>query len=437
MVVNKTDEIYTRAKKVLPGGVTASARLNGYLGRPFFVSRGEGSRLYDLDGRPYIDVCTSFGASLLGHRHPAVVEALAKVGEMGVACSMEFTAQVELAEKLSSAVPSAEMVRFTLSGTETTWYAVRLARVFTGKSKIIKFEGHFHGYNDYLQYNYWPLPGHGLPNLQEETPGFPAEAREQVIVLPFNDLQAVEETIEREGDQIAGVFLEPVNYNSGGIQPREGYLQGLRKLTEENDILLVFDEILSGFKTGTSCIQGYYGVTPDVTTLGKAIGGGTPLSAFVGRRRIMESVAPSGAMMHSGTYNANSANILCGNAFMDVVMQPGFYEDHIERSRRLFEGLNTVFASIGFPAVARGLGLRFGLLFGEAAKAPEKEPVSYSDVEGQDWVLGRAFFREAFQRGIFYNNGWHQGISFAHTDEDVDQILEASSEAARAVREKE
>jgi glutamate-1-semialdehyde 2,1-aminomutase len=428
--MDSTSRIYERAQRVLPGGVTAAARLNRYLGRPFIVSRADGSRLYDVDGRELIDVCTSFGASLLGHRHPAIVEALVKAGEMGIACAMEFPQQVELAEKLSSAVPSAEMVRFTMSGTETTWYAVRLARVHTGKTKIVKMEGHFHGYNDYLQYNYWPAPGKGLPKLQEETPGFPPEAREHVIVLPYNDIEAVEELVAARGDEIAGIILEPVNYNSGGILPRDGYLPRLRTITEENNILLIFDEILSGFRTGTDCIQGYYGVTPDITTLGKAIGGGVPLSAFVGRRAVMESVAPLGAMMHSGTYNANASTIFCGNAFMDAVAQPGVYDALLERSEKFYVELNGVFTAAGFPARVCGLGARCGILFGEAAS---KDPESYADVAGQDWNLGRAFFREAFDRGVFFNNGWHQGLSFAHSDSDVDQILSASGAAARSL----
>ncbi len=427
--MDKTQELYERAGKVIPGGVTAAARLNAYLGRPFYVSRAQGSRLYDLDGRPYIDVCTSFGASLLGHGHPAIREALVKAGEMGIACAMEFPAEAELAEKLSATVPSAEMVRFTLSGTETTWYAVRLARVYTGKTKMIKMEGHFHGFNDYLQYNYWPPPGGGLPNLQEETPGFPPESKEHVIVLPFNDIEAVERTIAEEGHDIAGIILEPVNFNSGGIRPKQGYLEALRKITEANNILLIFDEILSGFKTGTSCIQGYYGVTPDVSTLGKAIGGGVPLSAFVGKKEVMETVAPLGAMMHSGTYNANVTNIYCGNAFMDVVMA-GNYDGLIERSNRLYDGLNRVFSETGLPARAYGLGARFGLLFGDAAA---KEPEDYKDVAGQDWTVGRSFFKESFDRGVFYNNGWHQGLSFAHTDADVEEVLQVSRAAAEAV----
>lgn len=428
--MDKTQELYERAQRVIPGGVTAAARLNKFLGRPFYVSRAEGSRVYDLDGRPYIDVYTGSGAGIMGHGHPRIKEALAKAAEMGIACAWEYPAQAELAEKICAAVPSAEMVRFTLSGTENTWYAVRLARVYTGKTKMIKMEGHFHGFNDYLQYNYWPAPGQGLPGLQEETPGFPPESKEHVIVLPFNDIAAVEEAVAREGDDIAGIIVEPVNFNSGCILPKPGYLEALRRIASESNILLIFDEILSGFKTGKECLQGYYGVTPDVTTLGKALGGGVPLSAYVGRREVMETVAPAGAMMHSGTYNANSTNIYCGNAFMDFVAEPGVYDGVLARSERLYAGLNDTFADTGLPARAEGLGARFGLLFGKAAaKAPE----SYKDVAAQDWDLGRAFFREAFDRGVIFTSGWHHGLSFAHTDEDVEEILQVTRESASAV----
>lgn len=428
--MDRTQELYDRAKRVIPGGVTAAARLNKFLGRPLYISRAEGSRVYDLDGRPYIDVYTGSGAGVAGHGHPRIREALGKAAEMGIACAFEYPGETELAEKICAAVPSAEMVRFTLSGTENTWYAVRLARVYTGKTKMIKMEGHFHGFNDYLQYNYWPAPGQGLPELQEETPGFPPESKENVIVLPFNDIEAVERAVAEDGDDIAGLIVEPVNYNSGGILPKPGYLEALRRITTENNILLIFDEILSGFKTGIDCAQGYYGVTPDLTTLGKALGGGVPLSAFVGSREVMETVAPLGAMMHSGTYNANSINIYCGNAFMDLAGEPGAYDGLLALSDRLYEGLNNLFAETGMPARAHGLGARFGLLFGDAAAKP---PNTYKDVAPQDWELGRAFFREAFDRGVLYNSGWHHGLSLLHTKADLEEILQISREAAQAV----
>ncbi len=427
------EEHYARAQTVLPGGVTAAARFNRYLDRPFFMSRAEGSLVYDLDDRPFIDMNTSFGATLLGHGHPQIAAALNEAARLGIGCGFEYRAQAELAEKICAAIPSAEMVRFTLSGTETTWYAVRLARVYTGRSKVIKLEGHFHGFNDYLQFNYWPRPEDSLPRIHAESPGFPPENEERVIVLPYNDLPALERAIAEQDGDIAAVFMEPVNFNSGGIQPLPGYLEEVRRITRTHGIVLVFDEILSGFRTGVDCMQGYYGVTPDATTFGKAIGGGVPLSAFAGSRDLMRCVAPQGAMMHSGTYNANAVNILCGNAFFDVVNEPGFYEPLLRRADTLHSGLNDIFASVGLEARAHGVGCRFGLLFGAAA---QQTPERYSDVIGQDWQLAFALFTEAYQRGVYFNPGWHHGISAAHSDQDIARVLEVVDEAARAVAER-
>jgi glutamate-1-semialdehyde 2,1-aminomutase len=355
---------------------------------------------------------------------------LAKASEIGIVCSSEFEYQTMLVEKLVETVPCIEMARFTLSGTETTWYAIRLARVHTGKRKIIKFEGHFHGFNDYLQYNFWPSRGEGLPSVKAEAIGFPEEMQDHVIVLPFNDKEALETTIRNQGDRIAAVILEPLNYNSGAIEPANGYLQLLRKLTAENHIVLIFDEILSGFRTGPECIQGFYGVTPDLCTIGKSIGGGLPLSAFAGKREIMQNVAPVGKMMHSGTYNGHLVNILCGNAFMDVIMKPGAYEDILRLSERLYQGLNRAFEKSGLKAIVQGVGCRFCILFGAAA---EQKPRSYSDVSEQNWNIGYRLFQETLKRGVYFHSAWHHGLSLAHTDSDVDQIIEAVEEAAETV----
>lgn len=416
----------------MPGGVTAAARKNKFSGEPFLISKAEGSRIQDTYGRPYIDMCMSFGASLLGHGHPLVVDALVKAGKFGIGCGMEFKEQIELAEKISAAVPSAEMVRFTLSGTETTQYAIKLARVHTGKRKIIKVEGHFHGYNDYLQFNYWPKAGQGLPNIYAETVGLPSESRQEVIVVPYNDLKAVDDALNCSKD-IAAVILEPVNFNSGGIQPRPGYLEGLRNLTQAHGAILIFDEILSGFRTGPSCMQGYYGVVPDITTLGKALGGGTPLSAFVGSRHIMSTVSPEGPMMHSGTYNANAVNIFCGLAFMDTIESAGFYPTLLERSARLYHGLNRVFSDTGFPALVHGLGARFGMLFGPAAM---NEPHSYTDVMMQDWNLAHRFFSGMLEKGVYFNYGWHHGISIAHSEHDIDMVIDAAANVVEMIRDR-
>jgi glutamate-1-semialdehyde 2,1-aminomutase len=424
------EDLYRRAQQSIPGGVTAAARINRYLGRPFFASRGEGSKIYDLEGRPYVDMNTSNGAALLGHRHPSICQALAKAAEIGIVCATEFEQQTLLAEKLIETVPCMEMVRFTLSGTETTSYAVRLAHVYTGRRKVVKIEGHFHGFNEYLQYNCWPSSGDGLPAVKAESGGFPEQLQDSVIVLPFNDIEAVERTIHAEADQIAALILEPLNYNAGCIEPLEGYLQRLRKLTADHGIVLIFDEILSGFRTGPDCIQGYYGVTPDLCTIGKPIGGGLPLSAFGGKREIMQQVAPLGKMMHTGTYHAHLVNILCGNVFMDVIMKPGAYGRTLRLSERLYEGLNRAFRNAGLKAAVRGVGCRFGLLFGTAA---EKKPQSYHDVSGQNWDIGYRLFRETLKRGVYFHSAWHHGLSLVHSDSDVDQVIEVVEEAAKIV----
>jgi glutamate-1-semialdehyde 2,1-aminomutase len=423
-----TQELYTRAQRVLPGGVTAAARVNRGLGQPLFMERGQGSRLLDVDGKEYIDMCMSMGASLLGHGHPAIRQALLQAADLGVMCSAESVYQIELAEKIAAAIPCAEMTRFTLSGTETTWYAVRLARAVTGRQKVVKFEGHFHGYNDYLQFNFWPPPDRAWPRLHQEAPGM-VGAEQQVIVLPFNDLPLLEETLTQQHSEIACVILEPLNYNSGGILPLPGYLQALRRLTEQLGIVLIFDEILSGFRTGAGCMQTYFGVTPDLCTLGKALGGGVPLSAFTGRREIMEKVAPLGPAMHSGTYNANLVNILPGLAFMSEISKPNFYPPLLARCERLYGGMNAAFRKAGLQARVQGIGARFGLLFGDAAQG---ELLRGSDLARQDWAMADRFFLAAGERGVYFHTARHHGVSSAHTDADIEQVILVTEEAALA-----
>ena len=430
--MSTSDTLYERATRVLPGGTTASARASKATGRPLYMARGQGSHLYDVDGHEYIDMCTSFGASLLGHGHPAVREALIKAGELGVMCSMENEYQVELAEKISAAIPAAEMVRFTLSGTETTWYAVRLARTVTGRQKIVKFEGHFHGFNDYLQFNFWPPLDQAWPAIHQEAPGVPGMDK-HIIILPFNDAALLEKTLTERKDEIACVILEPLNYNSGGIRPLPGYLELLRELTTRLGIILIFDEILSGFRTGPSCMQGYLHVTPDLCTIGKALGGGTPLSAFAGKREIMRQVAPLGKSMHSGTYNGNLANILPGIAFMDEITRPTFYPPLLQRSERLYAGMNAAFQKAGLKARVQGTGARFSILFGAAAEGPY---TSYRDAARQDWGLAVPFFAEATARGVFFHTMWHHGLSCAHSDADVEQVISVVGEVAGILAKK-
>jgi glutamate-1-semialdehyde 2,1-aminomutase len=259
---------------------------------PLYISRANGSKVYDLDGNEYIDLCLSFGAALLGHAHPKVVEGVEGALDMGILCAYENEWHTKLAQRIAETIPCIDMLRFSMTGTETTYYAVKLAREYTGRTLVVKFEGHFHGFNDYLAYNYWPSREGAWPTITPAVQGLPEYLEQGVIVLPFNDFERAEETLSTRGQEIACVILEPVNYNSGTILPQPGYLELLRRLTTEQGGLLIFDEILSGFRTEPGCMQATYGVIPDLCTLGKAIGGGTPLSVFGGKGEIMEHISP-------------------------------------------------------------------------------------------------------------------------------------------------
>jgi glutamate-1-semialdehyde 2,1-aminomutase len=310
-----------------------------------------------------------------------------------------------------------------MSGTETTAYAVRLARAFTKRTKVVKFEGHFHGYNEFLQYNYWPREEGCYPGTTVESGGSLEVMREFVIVLPFNEMEVFEDAIRAHHHEIAAVILEPLNYNSGCIEPIDGYLECIRRLTAEYGIVLIFDEILSGFRTGPDCIQGYYDVIPDLCTLGKALGGGTPLSAVAGKREIMEHFSPLGPAMHSGTYNANLVSILAGNAFIDYISNTkGFYSKLLNRAQALYKEMNSIFQRKGVRARVQGVGCRFSILFGPAS---ERKPRNYGDASKQDSTLSNRFYLETMKRGVFFHSMWHHGISGSHTDADIAKILEA------------
>ncbi|MDQ6669265.1 MAG: aminotransferase class III-fold pyridoxal phosphate-dependent enzyme, partial [Chloroflexota bacterium] len=263
----KAEDMFQAAQAHLAGGVSAAARIHPSIGRPLMTARGEGGRVWDVDGREYVDLNTSFGAALLGHGHPAVRQAIEHALDLGLICAHETGFHGEVASSLAAVVPSLELVRFSGSGTETTWHAIRTARAFTGRSVVIKFEGHFHGYHDYLGYSAWPpLEQTGpedAPIPFVESAGIPPELAAFVIVLPWNDADVLERVLRVRGHEIAAVIMEPVNYDSGTLLPTPGYLEAVRRLTREHSVVLIFDEILSGFRTGPDCAQGYYGVTPD------------------------------------------------------------------------------------------------------------------------------------------------------------------------------
>jgi len=429
--VNRNQEHWRVASRFLPGGVCSSARLNKGTHSPFYISRAKGSKVYDLEGNEYVDLCLSFGAALIGHGHPKVVEAINQALGMGIMCAYENEWHARLAQQIAETVPCIDMLRFSMSGTETTYYAIKLAREYTGRELVVKFEGHFHGFNDYLAYNYWPPLEDMWPNITPAVPGMPAYLQQGVIVLPFNDFERAEETLTQRGDEIAAVILEPLNYNSGTILPQPGYLELLRRLTTEQGSLLIFDEILSGFRTEPGCIQATYGVTPDLCTLGKAVGAGTPLSVFGGKREIMEHVAPLGRAQHSGTYNGSLMAIMAGNAFFDVILEEGFYDALLQRCERFYDGIDEIMNRLGFVGRVQGKGARFSFLFGPVAEKADIK--NYRDLVDNQWGLLNRFFKACLNHGVYVHTMHHHGISSAHTDEDIDRALEGIEAALRDV----
>jgi len=415
-------EWYQYASQYLPGGVCSSARVHRSLNQPVYIASAEGSRIFDIEGKEYIDLFMSFGAGLLGHGNPNIKSAINKAINLGFPSAYENIFQGQLAQKISETVPCADMVRFTLSGTETTWYAVRFARQITGRSIVLKFEGHFHGFNDYLAYNYWPSPEGMWPVFTPAINGIPDAFQKDTKVLPFNDLERLEETLEKHGHEIAAVILEPLNYNSGTIEPLPGYLERLRELTHQNGILLIFDEILANFRTGPGCIQAYYGVTPDMCTLGKVLAGGLALSAICGRREIMSHIAPLGDVQQSGTYNALWIPIMAGLAFMDTVTQPNFYNEYLSQCKRFYDGVNEIMQRNQFPSRIQGVGGRCSFLFGPLAE--QERLINYNDFVRNDWTMALNFYRTALEHGIYMHSAHHHGISAMHTNEDIDQIFE-------------
>ena len=419
-----------RAVRSLPGGVNASARYNRALGHALFVSHGQGAYLWDVDGHRYIDYCMSHGAALLGHGHPAIVQAVQHASEMGILCSCETEHQVALAERLKALFPSMDLVRYTCTGTEDTWHAVRIARAYTGRMGVIKFEGHYHGVNDSVGFSHWPDLDRAGPADQPrpvaDSAGIPPHSAELITILPFNDIEALERAIEAQGDELAAVIMEPINYDSGGLVPTNAFLRAVRELTRQRDIVLIFDEILSGFRCGPGSAVAYTGVQPDLLCLGKAVGGGLPLSVLMGRGEIMETCSPMGPALHSGTYNAHPTLILAAQAFLDVVTGDGFYAHLDALGERLYAGLREIMARRGIACWVQGVGARFGLLFGL-----ESEPRNYRDVARQNLALADRFHLACLERGVFMAQGSpHHGYSAAHTLDDIDTTLERMDEAA-------
>ncbi len=416
-------DLFTDAQDVLAGGVSASMRLHPYLGRPLYVDRGAGPYLYGLDGKRYIDFNMSNGAALLGHDHPAVKEAVLRGVELGIICAAETPFHERLAARLIEIIPAAERVRFSSVGSEVTLVALRIARHATGRTRYLKFDGHFHGLSEPWLYRR-DDPLHETSAVVPSSGGVPASGADDVVMVPWNDVEAFERAIARHGDELAAVFCEPIHYNAGCIPAELGFLELLRVRCTECGIVFVMDEVLSGFRTHLGGVQAQSGVTPDLTTHAKALANGLPLASVSGREDLMLNLAPTGPVVHSGTYSGHLLSVLAALTTLEELSQPGVYDRINATGETFYRELQAVFDRAGVPARVQGLGARFGIYFGIA------EPVrTWSDALGHDHDLNRRFTAGCIERGVYFHAytrqgpPGHAGFSLAHSAEDFAETL--------------
>lgn len=423
--MNTLKRQYAKARKVLPGGVNSSVRLNHAIGTPFYASRAKGAHVWSLEGRRFIDMSCAHGAALLGHGHPAVDRALRKAAKLGYAHSFETEYHEQLAHQLCDLIPCAERIRFCSSGTEATLHLIRACRAFTGRDKIIRVEGHFHGYHELIYIGGQPPASAFAQNRTQpylESPGMPAALADFIIPVPFNDVAAMARAIAEHGHETALVILEPINFNSGGIMPQPGYLAAVRKMTQEAGVVLFFDEIQSAFKKSPGGAQTEWGVTPDVCTIGKAIGGGLPLSAFCGRAEIMDLFQPVGRVQHSGTFNAHLVPVLAGLGFLAEAARPGFYPRLRKLEKAFHDGMDRIIRQHDLNLVVPHHGARFNILLGRKTPA-----VRYEDTFCHDRALMLQLVKGCYDRGVYFHDYGggpaHHGFSVQHTLQDIGEVL--------------
>jgi len=425
--MNRNEELFARAQRSIPAGVNSPVRaFRSVGGTPRFFTRGEGAHLWDADGKRYIDYVGSWGPAILGHAHAGVVEAVRETATRGLSFGAPTELEVLLAETLIRRLPSLELVRLVSSGTEATMSALRLARGYTGRPKIVKFEGCYHGHGDSLLVK----AGSGALTFgQPSSAGVPPAIAGETIVLPFNDLMSVQQTFEADGDAIASIIVEPIAGNMNLVVPAPGFLDGLRTLCDRYGAVLIFDEVMTGFRVHPRGAQGLYGITPDLTTLGKVIGGGMPVGAFGGRRAIMECIAPLGPVYQAGTLSGNPVAVAAGLATLQATEAPGFYDSLSRTTRTLTDGLAAVARKQGAVFAAQAVGGMFGLYFAAAV------PDSYAQVMACDKERFNRFFHAMLEAGVYFAPSAYEAgfVSAAHTERDIAATLDAAAEAFRLV----
>lgn len=421
----RSASLYREAQQFIPGGVNSPVRAFKAVGMdPLFIAGGEGAIIRDVDGNSYVDYVGSWGPLILGHRHPAVLSALRDCLDIGTSFGAPTELETRLARMIVKAVPSMEMARLVNSGTEATMSAIRLARGFTGRSKIVKFEGCYHGHADFLLIK----AGSGALTMGvPSSPGVPPETATHTINAAFNDLQMIQDIFKQSGEEIAAVIIEPVPGNMGVIPPAPGFLESLRELTRQHGSLLIFDEVMTGFRLAYGGAQAKYNVAPDLTCLGKIIGGGLPVGAYGGKKEIMEHIAPLGPVYQAGTLSGNPLAVSAGIATLDLLSCPGVYEELEQKSARLEEGLREVAAGTGAAVAINRVGSMLSMFFNE-------RPVTdYSCACSSDTIKFAAFFRAMLEQGIYLAPSQFEAsfISLAHTSEHIEKTIEATRAALR------
>lgn len=421
MQQSRSQQLFEQAQQYIPGGVNSPVRsFRAVEGTPPFISRGQGSRVWDVDGNEFIDFLGSWGPLALGHAHPAVVEAVKEAAEGGTSFGAPVEKEVELARTICEALPSVESVRLVNSGTEACMSALRLARAFTGRDKIIKFSGCYHGHADGLLVRAGSgALTHGVPT----SAGVPPSYAEETLLADFNDAASVQQLFEAYPDQIAGLIVEPVAGNMGVVPPAEGFLAELRRLTADHGAMLIFDEVITGFRLAYGGAQTVFGVTPDITTLGKIIGGGLPVGAYGGRRDIMETVAPLGPMYQAGTLSGNPLAMSAGLATLTELQRAGTYQQLEAMAARLENGLTRVFGAAEVPATLNRVG---SMLTGFFNPGPVR---TLEQVEQSDTASYGRYFHGMLERGVYLAPSQFEAgfVSLAHTEEDIDRTIETAA----------
>jgi glutamate-1-semialdehyde 2,1-aminomutase len=419
-VTSRNQQLFELSQKYIPGGVNSPVRaFRSVGGTPVFFRRGQGAYVWDADDRTYIDYVGSWGPLILGHAHPEVIAAVVAAAHNGLTFGAPTEAELEIAKLLCGLLPSIEQVRLVSSGTEATMSAIRVARGYTGRNRIIKFEGCYHGHDDALLVK----AGSGALTFgHPSSAGVPDGTTSATLVLDYNNIDGLEQAFSRFGQEIAAVIVEPVAGNMNLITPKPDFLSTLRNLCTRHGAVLIFDEVMSGFRVGLECAQGLYGIKPDLTTLGKVIGGGMPMAAFGGRRDIMQCLAPIGPVYQAGTLSGNPIAVAAGLTTLGLVQAPGFYEKLAASTRKLTDGLTRTAQKRGIVFCAQQVGGMFGLYF------RERLPTSYAEVMDSDRDAFNRFFHAMLQEGVYFApSAFEAGfVSAAHGDNEIDKTLAAA-----------